>query len=94
MRFQPGEGHSRGHLHLREPSNNLRFKLYRHFILETTTAACILISLCNQVGGVELNTDDQQVAVAAIQGSGNPIKFTVQSLQKRVSWEHTQKGGL
>ena len=34
---------------------------------------------------MELNTDDHQVAVAAIQGAGDPIKFTVQSLQKRVS---------
>ena len=39
-----------------------------------------------KVNGVELTSADHEVAVEAIQTSGNPIKFIVQSLQHWVSF--------
>ena len=39
-----------------------------------------------KVNGVELTSADHEVAVEAIQTSGNPIRFIVQSLQHLVSF--------
>ena len=40
-----------------------------------------------QVNGVYLSSADHELAVQAIQRSGNPIRFVVQSLQHMVSME-------
>ena len=40
-----------------------------------------------QVNGVYLSSADHELAVQAIQRSGNPIRFIVQSLQHMVSIE-------
>ena len=52
------------------------------------TAEIVPIILLNennfQVNGVEMSSADHELAVKAIQTSGNPLKFIVQSLEQTV----------